>query len=364
MRALVTTDSVGGVWPYAIELATGLAPLGIEAVLAVLGPPLDRRQRTQARAAGVRVIETGLPLDWLCDAPAPMLAAGERIAALARETAADLVQLNMPTLGTARFDRPVIVVAHGCLASWWEAANGTALPASHEWQQALTQAGFAAADRIVAPTAAYAVTIRRLYGLTTPPVAIHNGRRALAPPGRSAPVDAALTVGRLWDQVKNTPLLDRVAARLPMPFHAAGALRGPHGETVAPAHLRPLGQIGTAELARRLAQRPIFISAARFEPFGLAVLEAALAGCALVLSDLPGFRELWDGAALFVAADDEAGFAAAIGQLRADPATRAMLGTAARARARGYTPAATAAAMAALYAEVLGRPFAAARAAA
>jgi hypothetical protein len=35
------------------------------------------------------------------------------------------------------------------------------------------------------------------------------------------------------------------------------------------------------------------------EPFGLAVLEAAQAGCPLVLSDLPGFRELWDGAALF-----------------------------------------------------------------
>ena len=41
---------------------------------------------------------------------------------------------------------------------------------------------------------------------------------------------------------------------------------------------------------------------ALYEPFGLAVLEAAQAGCALVLSDIPTFRELWDGAALFVAA--------------------------------------------------------------
>ena len=40
---------------------------------------------------------------------------------------------------------------------------------------------------------------------------------------------------------------------------------------------------------------------ARYEPFGLAVLEAAQAGMRLVLSDIPSFRELWDGAATFVA---------------------------------------------------------------
>ena len=33
---------------------------------------------------------------------------------------------------------------------------------------------------------------------------------------------------------------------------------------------------------------------ARYEPFGLSILEAALSGCALVLGDLPSLRELWD----------------------------------------------------------------------
>ena len=81
----------------------------------------------------------------------------------------------------------------------------------------------------------------------------------------------------------------------------------------------------------------------RFEPFGLAVLEAARAGCALVLSDIATFRELWDGAALFVARrrrrralprDRDADRRCAICACR--------LGEQARRRARRYTPQATA----------------------
>ena len=66
------------------------------------------------------------------------------------------------------------------------------------------------------------------------------------------------------------------------------------------AHLQPLGELDERTLAGCLSARPVFVSAARYEPFGLAVLEAAQAGCPLVLSDIPTFRELWDGAALFV----------------------------------------------------------------
>jgi glycosyltransferase involved in cell wall biosynthesis len=50
----------------------------------------------------------------------------------------------------------------------------------------------------------------------------------------------------------------------------------------------------------RLHRAAIFVSPAMYEPFGLSVLEAASAGCALVLSDIPSFRELWDDAAVFV----------------------------------------------------------------
>jgi glycosyltransferase involved in cell wall biosynthesis len=353
VRVLITADAVGGVWQYATDLACALAPLGFEPTIAVLGPEPTAAQRTPVEAAGIPLIETGLPLDWLCDGPIPVREAGEALAALVRERGFDLVHCNMPTLAASgAFDVPLVAVAHGCLATWWDAANGTKLPPDYRWQRTLTEQGFRAASRVVAPTAAFAAAIQRTYGLADLPLAVHNGRRPLAV-GAGEPTDCVFTAGRLWDQVKQTRLLDRVAARLTVSFHAAGALVGPHGEQVPADHLDPLGLLGEAELAGWLAQRPIFVSAARFEPFGLAVLEAAAAGCPLVLADLPTFRELWDGAATFVAAEDEDGFVTAIETLRADPAQRAALGDAAQQRAARYTPTAVARDMAAIYRALL-----------
>jgi glycosyltransferase involved in cell wall biosynthesis len=81
----------------------------------------------------------------------------------------------------------------------------------------------------------------------------------------------------------------------------------------------------------------IFVSPARYEPFGLSVLEAAGAGCALVLSDIPTFRELWDGAAIFVSADDAGGLRGALIDLCADSRSRAWLQQAALTRAENYS---------------------------
>jgi glycosyltransferase involved in cell wall biosynthesis len=154
-----------------------------------------------------------------------------------------------------------------------------------------------------------------------------------------------LGAGRLWDEGKNAAALDRAAARLDRPVLAAGPLRGPHGGAFAPRHLRALGPLEQAALADLLARRPVFASLSRYEPFGLAVLEAAQAGCALLLSDIGSFRELWDGAASFVPAEDDAAAAAALRRLLEDPGLRARMAAAARQRSRRYGVAAMAAAM-------------------
>ncbi|HEX3992613.1 MAG TPA: glycosyltransferase, partial [Acetobacteraceae bacterium] len=88
--------------------------------------------------------------------------------------------------------------------------------------------------------------------------------------------------------------------------------------------------------AERLAERPIFVSVSRYEPFGLAVLEAARAGCALVLSDIPTFRELWQDAASFVPADDPVAIAAALQVLLEQPDRRRQQSTQAAKRAALY----------------------------
>ena len=348
LRVLLTADAVGGVWQYAIDLARALGAWDIEPIVAVLGPAPTPDQ--QAGARGLRVIPTGLPLDWLCADAAPMLAAGAAIADLAASEEVDCVQLNMPTLGAwATFHVPVVAVTHGCVSTWWEAAQDIPLGSDYLWHRELMARGLRAADLVIAPTAAYGAIIARHYDLKQVPLTVHNGRPSQPVAPVPAMRDEVFTAGRLWDRVKNAGVLDRIAARLAVPFLAAGPIEGPHGETIRLDALRLLGTLSERSVAERLVPRPVFVSAARFEPFGLAVLEAASAGCALVLSDIPTFRELWDGVATFVQADDDRAFARAVDGIIGDRRRRGALGDAARERATRYTPAAKALAMTQIY---------------
>lgn len=345
-RLFMTVDAVGGVWQYAAELSRGLTAHGWTVDLAVLGPDPAPAQREAVEGAGVTVLQTACGLDWL----APDAAAVERDAAtlarLARERGADLVQINHPALGVAAHDVPVLTVVHSCLATWWDAVEDGALPAAFAWPTRLVARALAMSDAVACPSAAFAAAVARRYQLRRAPIVVHNGRRGEAATG--AIHDFAFTAGRLWDRGKNVATLDRAAARLGLPFKAAGALSGPNGDRIALDHIQSLGQVGDGVIAGCLSARPIFVSAARYEPFGLAVLEAALAGCALVLSDIPTFRELWDGVATFVPPEDAVAFADAIEAIAADPARRAADGARARTRALDYTPERMAQAMATL----------------
>jgi glycosyltransferase involved in cell wall biosynthesis len=358
VKLLITADAVGGVWQYATDLARSLVPQGVEPILVLLGPPPSEAQRASVR--DLTLIETGLPLDWLAQNPDEVRTAAQVLARLAADLQVDLVQLNAPALGLATYPAPVIAVTHSCLATWWEAVIDSDMPHDFQWRNDLHATGLAAADQVVAPSAAFAEATRRVYGLASRPTVVHNGRAPLPLPS-VARERSAFTAGRLWDKGKDAATLDQAAALLPFPVEAAGALAGPNGDSIAFAHVRSVGSLSEAELASRLAARPVYVSAALYEPFGLAVLEAAQAGCPLVLSDIPSFRELWDGAALFVAPRDSVAFAAAIARA-ADQADE--LGATARERAARYTPDAMASGMAALYYAQLGRSAGQARAAA
>ncbi|MBA2918988.1 glycosyltransferase [Sphingomonas sp. MAH-20] len=350
-RLLITTDTVGGVWQYATDLAGALAEHGIEPVLATMGPRPTAQQRA-ALAEGVELVETDLSLDWLATGPHEVTDAGEGIARLADVYRADIVQLNAPALAaTVRFDQPVVAVAHSCVGSWWQAVRGGCMDGDLSWRAELTGAGLHAADRVVAPSGAFATMLQQCYDLPRPPVVVRNGRRPAGLPP-SAQQDIGFTAGRLWDEGKNLATIDRAAALAASRIVAAGPLAGPNGTAIALDNVETLGSLSDHDIARRFAARPVFVSAALYEPFGLAALEAAQAGCALVLSDIPTFRELWDGAAWFVYPHDAAGFAHAIDTVIGDPELRSRLGEAARERAGDYTVDRMAAGMLALYREL------------
>ena len=61
---LLTTDAVGGVWTYSLDLARGLAEHGVRTTLAVIGPEPGPAQRAEVSQIGLTMIQTGFPLDW------------------------------------------------------------------------------------------------------------------------------------------------------------------------------------------------------------------------------------------------------------------------------------------------------------
>ena len=313
-RLLLTTDAVGGVWRYSCDLALGLRALGVECVLAVLGPGPSAGQR--AEVAGFEVVATGLALDWTAEDAGVLAGAGERLRVLAGLVGASGVHLHAPALmGEGRWPVPVVVVAHSCVGTWWRAMREGAPPVDFGWRIAATGAGLWGADAVIAPTGAHAAAVRAVYGGVAIEV-VRNGAAA-GPVVGGERARAVLTAGRLWDEAKGVAVLDRVAVGLGAPVRAAGSVRGVNGAAIELRHLELLGNLDRAGMARAYGGARVFASMARYEPFGLAVLEAAGAGMRLVLADIPGFRELWDGAATFVA-DEGALRGALLGALDAE----------------------------------------------
>ena len=354
LRVFMTADAVGGVWQYSIDLAEGLRPLGADVTLAVLGPAPTADQREAAQAAGISLLLTELPLDWAAHSSDDIEAASRALSKIAARAEPDIVHLNNPAFAaSAAFPAPIIAVCHSCVATWWIAVRGSELPEEFVWRTNLVGRGYRAASRLLAPTRSFACSTATTYGIEGPPVVVRNGRRGRPGAGNTSLASFAITAGRLWDEGKNLVAIDRAAEGTSVPILAAGPLEGPNGAVFRPRNIQALGRLTDAEIAMYLSARPIFVSAARYEPFGLAVLEAAQNGCALVLSDIPTFRELWDGAAMFVPPDDEQEIATAIDRLAHDKKFRVDLGQAAANRARAYNVEAMSAGVMAAYRSVL-----------
>ena len=348
-RILMTTDAVGGVWTYALELARALAPHGVEIALASMGPPPTPAQRREAAGRpNVTLHESAFALEWMDDPWREVERAGDWLLDLAAAFGPEVVHLNGYVHASLPWGVPVLVAAHSCVFSWWSAVRGELPPGSYDEYRRRVSAGLAAADFVVAPTTAMLDALDQHYGGVGRHWVIPNAREA----GGFSPAPKApriFSAGRAWDEAKNLAALDAVAPRVSWPIHVAGDARHPNGQTVSFANVRCLGKLDAAQMQAELQASAIYALPARYEPFGLSVLEAGLCGCALVLGDIPSLREVWGNAAAFVAPDDEEALADGLNALIADDTIRAKLGQCARTRALIYTPAKMAARYLAAY---------------
>lgn len=332
-RLLMTADAVGGVWTYALELARGLTGHGVELCLVVIGPVPDASQRAEARAiAGLSLVVADLALEWQ-DGAGPLGAdARHRLQELEREFVPELIHCNGFREAASGFAAPVLVVAHSCVATWSRACRGQELPSAWAAYADGIRAGLATADLVVAPTEAFLENFRAAWRPVPRTAVVRNGLD-LEPAAGVSRQPVILAAGRLWDEAKNVGALVQVAPALSWPVSIAGeAPSGGLGDGV-----QHLGRLPRDELRQRMSEAAIFVAPARYEPFGLAILEAAAEGCALVLGRIPSLIELWEGAARFVAPDDPASLQAALSELTRDPDALARLQRAAAERARTLT---------------------------
>jgi glycogen(starch) synthase len=374
-HVLMTIDTVGGVWHQGLQLAAGLVQRGMRVSLATMGALLSPAQRAQAaRVRGVQIHESRWRLEWMDDARDDVSRAGDWLLGLEARLRPDVVHLNQFAFGACPFVAPKLVVAHSCVLSWWRAVHSERAPSSWDDYRRTVRLGLAGATLVGAPTQAMLDALAVEHGHVHGGVVLPNGRSpADFRPGDKQPV--ILAAGRLWDPAKNLAALEAVAPRLPWPVRVAGArvepgrmtssnaaaapaprARLPWPVRVAGARVEPgrmtssnaaaapasfvqwLGELAQAELAAQFAEASIYALPARYEPFGLSALEAALSGCALVLGDVPSLREVWGDAAAYVPPGNTGALREALIQLIDDPQQRAQMAHRARMRARCFTP--------------------------
>jgi glycosyltransferase involved in cell wall biosynthesis len=355
-RVLMTADAVGGVWRYSLDLARGLSGRGIHVMLAVLGPAPNAAQRREAMRAGVPIVDSPYRLEWMDDADEDVERAGEWLLRLEQALRPDVVHLNGYAHAALLWSAPALVVAHSCVRTWWKAVKSDAAPARYDRYSARVLDGLRAAPVVVAPSQAMLDALAREYALPLAP----SRRACVIPNGcvTCASDSAALwhgkqpfvfTAGRVWDEAKNIGALCEVAERLSWPVCVAGDACGPDGGVCPLGTVRALGRLSTRQMRGFYRRASIYALPARYEPFGLSVLEAAAAGCALVLGDIPSLRENWDDAAVFVRPGDSGALAASIQTLIDDPRTRVEFGRRALARASAFSITRTCAEYVSLY---------------
>lgn len=349
MRLLMTADAVGGVWTYALDLSAALSQYDISVVLATMGPrPNDAQRAAVEQLSNVQLVESDYRLEWMTEPWRDVSAAGDWLLDLADSAAVDLVHLNGYSHAALSWRRPVICVAHSCVVSWWHAVHREQPPVEWDTYRRNVTKGLNSAALVIAPTQAFLEQLQICYGFKRPTHVIRNGRPSRRHAGdRREPL--LIGCGRLWDTAKNLRVFDVAAEGLPRPAYVIGDTVGPDGQIFVPKSATTLGALSHHDVQSWLDRASIFVHPALYEPFGLAVLEAAAAGCSLLLSDIPTLRELWDGAAEFFNPGDSAQLHTALNVLISDSAKRAALAAAAQRRATEYSVDSMAAAYAKVY---------------
>lgn len=354
MKILMTTDTVGGVWVYSLELCKALKAYDVQIHLVAMGSwPSPAQQQEVFEMDNVLLYKSDFKLEWMQDPWEDVEQSRKWINSIYHTIQPDIVHLNNYAQVEEDWTCPVITVFHSCVQTWWQAVKGTSAPETWNQYTTAVKDSLQASDVVVTPTYAILEKAKNTHSFDSPAQVIHNGHDLDFPEEREKE-DFIFCIGRLWDEAKNLELLSGVAKKLSWPVYVGGDNINPNtGRECRVDNVTFLGKLSPEEVRDWMQRASIFASPTKYEPFGLAILEAAEAGCALALSNLDTLEELWTDAAAFFDPRDEQDALLTLSRLIADEDQRKDLAGKAKERSSKYTSGKMGAAYHKLYTNVL-----------
>jgi glycogen(starch) synthase len=340
MKILMTADTVGGVWTYCMELCKALAPHNVHVSLVTTGARLSSWQWEEViELNNVKVYETDYLLEWMENPWRDIDESGDYLLKLENDIKPDLIHLNCYAYGSLAWKAPVVMVAHSDVYSWYISVKNDDPPS--EWNEYFfrVKKGLENADMVIAPSNAMMDFVEKIYSPLGNKKVIYNARQPkLFTRGHKQ--DTIFSMGRVWDEAKNVKLLVDAAQQIKFPIKIAGE-NAFESNVLDLYHenVEYLGRLESTEIAKQLANASVYVLPAKYEPFGLSALEAALSGCALVLGDIPSLREIWGDSALYVKTTDCDALANSVKRLMNDKALMQEYASKAFAHAQQFNPA-------------------------
>jgi glycogen(starch) synthase len=347
MHVLITSDTLNGNWTYTRELASGLIARGLRVTLVSFGEiPLPENTAWMDRLQGLAYHPTAFRLDWMQEGQQHFDDASAYLCSLIKETRPDVFHSNHLCYGALPVTIPRVVVAHGDLVTWWKAVHGREPKDSAwlRWYKQIIARGISEASALVAPSEWMLNTIRSTYSGCVREMVIHHGRNPILFNPYVAKDNLVLAVGRLLDPAKQVNLLTRQTHPVPVCIVADS------DEAAEPVFRAPVraevkfsdGDVGVslkgpqseAEIRLLYSRAALYAGTYRYDPSGMAVLEAALSRCTLILNDIPSLRELWGPAAVYFRTNESESLAEAVRILTADVQLRRNFANRAFQRAR------------------------------
>lgn len=345
MHVLITTDTLGGVWPYTREVVIGLHARGIRVTLVSFGDiPLPEETKWMDSLDGLDYRPTAFRLDWMQEGEQDHDEATSYLTALTRELKPSVLHLNHLSHGSLPVKTPRIAVAHGDVISWWNAVHGCEPKNSSwlRWYRDVITRGLRQASAVVAPSYAMLDALQECYSWGRAGTVIYTGRNPVLFNPHLKKENTVLAVGAILDAGKQVALLTQRTHSLPVCIVGSDCMstasripiRTDVKVAVEPLLLAMKGPQTESQMRMLYSRASIFAATARYESSASTTIEAALSRCAIVANDTPLHREMWEDAAVYFKTNDAGSLAETIRRLSEEREVAQGYGNRAYQRAR------------------------------